>query len=75
MRTRINLKAGGKSLNHTEHIIRKSSEARSLKVKANVKAGKLATNHNQTVAEGLRVKSSIKAGGLGAQHNQTVRRG
>ncbi len=49
MRTRINFKAGGKSLNHAEHIMRESSEARSLKIKANIKAGKLATNHNQAM--------------------------
>jgi hypothetical protein len=32
----------------------------SMKIKTNVKAGKLTTNHNQTV--GLRVKTNVKAG-------------
>ena len=44
-----------------------------MKVKANVKAGRIAFNHNQT-AQGLRVKSSVKAGGIRMQnHNQTVK--
>jgi len=45
-----------------------------MKVKSNVKAGKLAVNHNQSV-KGLRVKSSVKAGGVRlSNHNQTVAR-
>ena len=45
-----------------------------MKVKANVKAGRIAFNHNQT-AKGLRVKSSVKAGGIRlTNHNQTVAR-
>jgi len=43
-----------------------------MKVKTNVKAGKIAFNHNQTV-KGLRVKSNVKAGGIRiTNHNQTV---
>ena len=44
-----------------------------VKVKTNVKAGKIALNHNQTV-RGLRVKSNVKAGKLGVNHNQAVAR-
>lgn len=45
-----------------------------MKVKANVKAGRIAFNHNQTT-RGLRVKSSVKAGGINlANHSQTVAR-
>ena len=44
-----------------------------MKVKSNVKAGKLGANHNQT-AKGLRVKSSLKAGGVSLNHNQTLAR-
>ncbi|HKQ77957.1 MAG TPA: hypothetical protein VJ810_29945 [Blastocatellia bacterium] len=43
-----------------------------MKVKTNVKAGKITTNHNQTVARGLKVKSGVKAGAIASNHNQTV---
>jgi hypothetical protein len=49
-------------------------EEHTTRVKANVKAGRIAFNHNQT-ARGLRDKSSVKAGGINlANHNQTVGR-
>jgi hypothetical protein len=52
-----------------------------MRIKTNVKAGKIALNHNQTVKR-LRVKSKIKAGipgdcddwGCGMNHNQAIRR-
>ena len=44
-----------------------------MKVKANIKAGRIAYNHNQTT-RGLRVKSSLRAGGINlANHSQTVK--
>ena len=46
-----------------------------LKVKTNIKAGGLATNHNETLVRGLKVKTSVKAGGLAANHNETLVRG
>jgi hypothetical protein len=33
-----------------------------MKIKTNVKASALTSNHNQTVARGLKVKTNIKAG-------------
>jgi hypothetical protein len=44
-----------------------------MRIKTNLKAGKLSANHNQTVKR-LRVKSNVKAGRLSANHNQTVAR-
>jgi hypothetical protein len=52
-----------------------------MRVKSNVKAGKITVNHNQKV-KGLRVKSGVKAGdtsddrgdGVKLNHNQTVKR-
>ena len=45
-----------------------------MKVKTDVKAGRIAFNHNQSV-KGLRVKSSVRAGGINlSNHNQTVAR-
>ncbi len=41
-----------------------------MKLKTNIKAGALGTNHNQTPAA-LKLKSNIKAGALGTNHNQT----
>ena len=56
-----------------------------MKIKTNVKAGGLTTNHNQTVVRGLKVKSSVKAGSTQnyppdpyfkpSNHNQTLVRG
>jgi hypothetical protein len=36
--------------------------ARGLKVRTNVKAGRITLNHNQMVTRGLKVKSGVKAG-------------
>jgi hypothetical protein len=54
-----------------------------MKIKTNVKAGRIIGNHNQTVSRALKVKTTVRAGagsdGAGAgsqnQHNQTVARG
>ena len=45
-----------------------------MKVKANIKAGKLGVNHNQTASRGLNVKSGVKAGKITVNHNQTLAR-
>lgn len=43
-----------------------------MRVKSNIKAGSLTSNHNQTV-KGIRVKSSVKADGIKHNNNQTAR--
>jgi len=40
-----------------------------MKIKANVKAGALGGNHNQS---GVQVKTRVKAGGIGNNHNQSA---
>jgi len=35
-----------------------------MKIKTNVTAGGLTTNHNQTVSRGLKVKTHVKSGSL-----------
>ena len=45
-----------------------------MRIKTNVKAGRLASNHNQTIRS-LKVKSGIKAGKLASNHNQTISSG
>jgi hypothetical protein len=43
-----------------------------MRIKTNMKAGRIAFNHNQTVARGLRVKTNLKASGIRpTNHNQT----
>ncbi len=44
-----------------------------MKVKTNIKAGGLMTNHNQT-RRPLAVKTGVKAGLTGPNHNQTITR-
>ena len=44
-----------------------------MRIKTNVKAGRIALNHNQTIKR-LRVKSNVKAGKIALNHNQTVAR-
>ena len=47
-----------------------------MKTKTNLKAGRLAVNHNHTIvlAKGIRVKTGVKAGRLAVNHNQTLLR-
>ena len=47
-----------------------------MKTKTNLKAGRLAVNHNQTIVrtKGIRVKTGVKAGRLCGNHNQTLLR-
>ena len=39
-------------------------EKASMKIKSNVKAGALLTNHNQKVARGFKLKTNVRAGGI-----------
>jgi len=46
-----------------------------VKIKTNMKAGRILLNHNQTATRGLKVKIDVKAGEMPTQHNQVVARG
>ena len=45
-----------------------------MRMETNVKAGRLALNHSQTVRS-PKVKSGVKAGAVAINHNQTITRG
>jgi hypothetical protein len=55
---------------------KKRKRRTTMKVKTNIKAGRLAANHNETLtqdsAQGLKVKTSLKAGRLASNHNETM---
>lgn len=46
-----------------------------MKIKTQIRAGKLASNHNPTVGQAttMQVKTGIRAGKLSANHNATAR--
>ena len=44
-----------------------------MRIKTNVRAGKIVLNHNQAVKQ-LRVKSNVKAGRIALNHSQTLAR-
>ena len=50
-----------------------------MKIRTDIKAGALTSNHNEKImknrSKGLIVKTGVKAGGMGLQHNQTMVRG
>jgi len=48
MKIRTKVKAGGRSINHNETLVR---DSRGLRVKTNVKAGGLSRNHNETFSQ------------------------
>jgi hypothetical protein len=52
---------------------RKYKESSKIRIRTNVKAGGIASNHNQIVTSSLKVKSGVKASGM-LNHNQTVTR-
>jgi len=47
-----------------------------MKVRTNVKAGRLSSNHNETLVregvKGLKVRTNVKAGRLAGNHNETL---
>jgi hypothetical protein len=68
----LDIESGGPRRNQPQFSRKENT---SMKIKTNVKAGKLAANHNQTAARGLKVKTNVKAGKIATNHNQTVARG
>lgn len=40
-----------------------------MKIRTNVKAGRIALNHNESL---VRVRTNVKAGALSMNHNQTM---
>jgi hypothetical protein len=42
-------------------------ESTTMRIKTNVKAGKITTNHNQRISRSLKVKSGVKAGKITLQ--------
>jgi hypothetical protein len=43
-----------------------------MKIQTNLRAGRLAANHNVSVARGLAVRTSTKAGRLAANHSRVL---
>ena len=91
MKIKTSIKAGqskGITINHNETLVRENVQAKGVKVKSQVKAGKngdaLTVNHHETLlrantqAKSLKVKSQVKAGvncpawGCGENHNETL---
>jgi hypothetical protein len=49
MKTKRRVRAGGRTVNHNESLVRDAAKGRGLKVKTHVNAGGMPLNHNETL--------------------------
>lgn len=57
--------------NENQNNQSQSTKREAIRVKSNVKAGGVGTNHNEAESAAITVKSGVKAGGIGSNHNET----
>ena len=70
MKIRTTVKAGARTNNHNETVLRLAGQSRGLKVRTQVRAGNIRPNHNEAV--GLKLKTRVKAGARRSNHNERL---
>ena len=65
-------------VNHNKTLVQESAGSAGVRVKTQVRGGRLAANHNETLVQesagsaGVRVKTRVRGGRLASNHNETL---